>query len=87
VLTLSDTGERAVIGPDKPFQRVEGYSADLKYNLESGKSWHALRVGAPLSFGGEQYKIVAMTQTNVQVLAESNKKKTTITFNPAPEPR
>jgi len=37
VLGLTDTGEEAVLSKDKPFRRVDGYMADLKYDPESKK--------------------------------------------------
>ena len=34
VLELNDTGERVVLKKDVPFKRVDGYTADLKYEPE-----------------------------------------------------
>jgi hypothetical protein len=83
-LEWNETGEPIVISPDKPFKRVEGYSADLKYPLEAGKVWTDRRVGSPrLNFANGYYNIVAITESNIVISAESNKKKTTITFHPA----
>jgi hypothetical protein len=88
IVEWKDTGELLSLTPDKPFKRVEGYSADLKYPLEAGKVWTDQRVGGRhLSFANGYYKIVAITESNVVVSAESNGKKTTITFHPATEPR
>jgi hypothetical protein len=86
VLELSETGDAISISPDKPFKRVEGYQADLKYGLEANKIWKNQRVGATLNFAGGQYIVVAITENNVVLSAKSNDKKTTITFNPATEP-
>ncbi len=87
VLEWNETAELITLDTDKPFRRVESYAADLKYPLE-GKSWTDQRVGSkPLFFANGLYNIVAITESNVVVLAESNKKKTTITFHPATEPR
>ncbi len=80
VLELNDTGERAVISKEKPFRRVDGYIADLRYDPEK-KSWNARRVGAPLSFAGEDYNIVAINQNEVVLSAKSNQKKWTIKQN------
>jgi len=87
VLESKETGETISLGPDKPFKRVAGYSADLKYPPEAGWVRNGQRVEALLVFGGQQYKIVAITQSNVVVSAKSNDKKTTITFNSPTEPR
>jgi len=87
VFKLNQTDETFSIGPDKPFRKVEAYAADLSYPPER-KSWADRRVTSPaLVFAGGLYKIVAITDTNVVVSAESNKKKTTINFHPATEPR
>jgi hypothetical protein len=82
VVTLNDTGEQAIISKDKPFQRVDGYMADLKYDLEK-KSWVNKRVGQTLPFNGEEYNIVAISQNEV-VLSAKNQKKWTIKYNPGP---
>ncbi|HWF17844.1 MAG TPA: hypothetical protein VG754_01170 [Verrucomicrobiae bacterium] len=79
-------GDTISIGPDKPFRKIEAYSADLKYPPEK-REWTDRRVGFRFSIANAYYKIVAITPTNVVVLAESNNKKTTITFHPATEPR
>jgi len=82
VVEFNDTSEDGSIFPDKMLQRPEAYSADLKYGPEGSKTWSDQRRGAVLSFGDDKYNIVAITASNVVVSAESNKKKTTIPFNP-----
>lgn len=86
LLEMKETGEDFSLLPDHPFKRVDGYSADLKYPPEPGWIRNNQRVGASLYFGGGQYIIVAITQSNVVVSAKSNDKKTTITLKPT-EPR
>jgi hypothetical protein len=81
VLKLADTGETAVIATGKPFQRVDGYSADLKYDPEN-KKFLGRRVGAPISFGGEDYIIVAIDADEVILSAQSNQKKTPLRYAP-----
>src|SRR5271154_1816187 len=81
VLKLADTDETAVITPGKPFQRVDAYSADLKYDPENKKFLNR-RVGAPLSFGGEDYIVVAIDADEVILSAQSNQKKTTLRYAP-----
>ena len=83
VLELKETGETIHLAPDKPYQQIVDYEADLKYPPEN-KSWQNRRVNNLLSFAGATYKIVAITANNV-VLSAPNNKKTTITFNPATE--
>jgi|SRR6267378_816504 len=78
-LILKDTGETAVMTKEKPFTRVDGYTADLKYSPEN-KNFKDKRVGSSLNLNGEEYKIVAITQREV-VLSAPNQKKWTIKFN------
>jgi len=73
-LELTDGGELIEISKAKPFQRVDGYMVDLKYPLENRPPWAAQRVGSALKFGGEDYIIVAITKSEVVVLAKSNQK-------------
>jgi hypothetical protein len=83
ILQLTDTGERATLSKDKPFRRTDGYSADLKYDLE-GKKWQGQRKDADLKFAGDDNIIVAINQDTVILLARSNQKKTTLTYSPSP---
>jgi hypothetical protein len=78
---LTDTGESATLSKDKPFRRVDGYSADLKYDPEK-KTWQGQRVGASLKFAGDDYIIVAIDPGAVVLSARSNQKKTTLIYNP-----
>lgn len=84
-LEWNDPPEAMVITPTTPYRRIDGYEADLKYPLEVNKSWTKQRPGSkpPLYFFNGAYNIVAITETNVVVSAESNKKKYTIPFHPA----
>ena len=81
ILRLTDTGESAVLSKDKPFRRVDGYKADLKYGPE-GKNWQDQRVNDKLKFAGDDYIIVAVSENEVVLSAKSNQKKTTLTYNP-----
>jgi len=84
IVELTDTGDRATITKETPYKRVDGYTADLKYPPEN-KSWTGRRIGSPvLTFAGEDYNIVAITQNEVVLSAKSNQKKWTITSNPVP---
>lgn len=84
IIQMNDTGERGVITKDRPYTRVDGYMADLRYDLER-KAWQRRREGASLTFNGEDYKIVAINRDEV-VLSAPNQKKWTIkqNLNPAP---
>lgn len=80
ILKLSD-GETVTLSKDKPFQRVDGYSADLKYDPE-GLKWQGRRVGADLKFAGDDYNIVAIHQNEVILSEQSNQKRTTLQYAP-----
>jgi hypothetical protein len=79
-LKLSD-GSTVAVSKDKPFRRVEGYSADLKYDPE-GLKWPDRRVGADLKFAGDDYNIVAIHQDEVILSAQSNQKRTNLRYAP-----
>jgi len=83
ILQLTDTSEKVTLSKDKPFSRIDGYSADLKYDPE-GKKWQGQRIGADLKFAGDDNIIVAINQGAVILLARSNQKKTTLTYSPSP---
>ncbi len=78
VIELVESGELVSVSKEKPFKRVDGYMVDLKYPLENRPPWLNQRVGGALKFGGEDYIIVAITKTEVVVLAKSNQKKTPV---------
>lgn len=87
-LQWNETGETFPVTPEKPYMRVDGYSADLKYPLESNKVWTDRRVGSKsLLFNNGSYKIVAITPTGVVVLDESNTEKYTIEYHNLTETR
>ncbi len=87
IVQLNDTGEKAVITKEKPFTRVDGYTADLHYDLEK-KTWAHQRVNSqpPLRFNGEEYNIVAINQNEVVLSAKLNGKKWPIKANPTAAP-
>jgi hypothetical protein len=85
VLELNDTGQRVTVTKDLPFRRIDGYMVDLKYAPEI-KTWASRRVGAPLSFNGEDYNIVAITENEVVLSAKSNQKKWPIKYSPSAAP-
>ncbi len=81
VLKLSDTGETVTIAPGKPYQRVDAYAADLRYDPEK-KVFPARRVGSELSFAGGDYIVVAIDDDEVVLFDQSNQKKTTLRYAP-----
>ena len=80
-LKLADTGVEVTLSKDKPFQRVDGYSADLKYDPDK-LNVTGQRVGADLKFAGDDYNIIAIDQSEVILLAQSNQKKYTLRYTP-----
>jgi hypothetical protein len=80
IVELRDTGDKVPITKDQPFKRVDGYTADLRYDLEK-KTWTGRRVGQQISFNGEDYNIVAINQSEVILSAKVNGKKWTIKAN------
>jgi hypothetical protein len=83
ILEWNETGDTIDLPTDKPFRRIDSYAADLKYPIDN-KTWTDQRVGSRhLYFANGYYNIVAITESNVVVLDESNNKKTTINLHPA----
>jgi len=83
VLILADTQTNAIVAKGKPYRRVEGYSADLKYILDNPPyNGAGLRVGDHLSFGGDDYNVIDIQKNFVILLAQSNQKKYTLPYAP-----
>ncbi len=80
-LKLIGTGQIVTLSPDHPFQRVDGYVADVRYDTETFKAT-GLRVGDHLSFAGSDYNVIAIDQNSVVLLAQSNQKKYTLRYTP-----
>jgi hypothetical protein len=85
-LELNDTGERIKVSKEKSFKRIDGYTVDVKYPPENKTFPPARRVGTTLSFNGEDYKIVAITENEVVLLAKSNEKKWTVKYGAGAAP-
>jgi hypothetical protein len=82
-MEFKDTHEAITITPDKPFERVNGYTADLTYPPDANVGpWTEQRIGSRLKLEGSDYIIFAITENTVVVLSRDNNKKTTITFSP-----
>ena len=78
-LKLTDTGETVVVAPGKPFRRPEAYLADLKFPPEKTVKT-GVRVGARLTFGSDDYIVVAISENEVILSAQSNQKKTILHY-------
>lgn len=76
------SGFRVSVAPNKPFSIVTGYSADLRYDPEN-KTKTDVREGDTWSFAGDTYKIVAITENEVLLSAESTQKRTTVKWKPS----
>jgi|ERR1043166_5548488 hypothetical protein len=82
VVELADTKELAHVTKEKFYSRVEGYAADLKYEL-ANRTFPDTRVGASLAFEGDTYNVIAILKNEVRVQAFSNQKITTVTWKGA----
>jgi hypothetical protein len=83
-LKLSDTGERVVLTKDKPFQRPEGYIADLVYTPDNKSFPNRRKTDAsPICFANECYKIVDITEREVVLFQLSNQKNWIKEYNPS----
>lgn len=85
ILLLNDTGATVSVSIDRPYQRVDGYSADLRYDPEKGV-WPARRVNDKINFAGDEFTVVsinliATNQFEVILSAKSTGKKTTVRYN------
>ncbi len=84
VIELKDFNHELIsLGPGKPYSRVIGYEAELKYPL-TGKSYPALRKDSTLEVDGEFYKVVDITPNKVVLSDDSNGKRYSIEQKPAP---
>jgi len=81
VLRLADTGQTVMLSQGKPFQRVDGYKTDIKYDPEH-LNWYSQRIGGRLVFGGDVYTIVDIDSNVVVLSAQSNQKKWTLRYTP-----
>ena len=75
ILELADSGEKVTVARSTPYKRIDGYLAELKYPPEN-RTWPPRRKDDKLTFGGGDYNIVAISETEVVVSAGSEKKTT-----------
>ncbi|MDD5139321.1 MAG: hypothetical protein PHY43_03555 [Verrucomicrobiales bacterium] len=81
ILKLADSGEMVSVSKQKPFKRADAYAADLKYDLDK-KTFIGRRENSSISFGGEDYIVVAIDPDEVILSAQSNQKHTTLRYTP-----
>jgi hypothetical protein len=83
LLKLADTQTNAIVAKGKPFRRVDGYSADLKYTA-AGENYSraGLRVGDHPSFAGDDYNVIAIDKNVLVLFAPSNQKKYPLPYAP-----
>ena len=79
-LKLAD-GSTLTVDKEKPYRVIEGYSADIKYELEKINAT-GQRVGDHLTFAGDDYNIIAIEQNRVVLLAQSNQKQYILAYRP-----
>jgi hypothetical protein len=85
VFEITDTKEVFQVTRSKPFSRIEGYEADLRYELEN-KTFSDVRSGSPLFFDGAWHKIVVITSTQVRIQTTTTQKQTTLSLQGSPSP-
>jgi len=78
--TGKDANTVATVSRDKPWRRIEGYAADLRYDPEK-KVFH-VRAGSKVAFGGAEYLVVDISAKEVILSDQSNQKKTSLLFAP-----
>ena len=81
VIKLMDSGETVSVLRDQPYRRVDGYLADIRYDLEK-KVFQHRRVGDKVSFGGTDYVVFEINSNEVILSDQSNQKKTPLPFTP-----
>jgi len=81
VLKMAD-GQTMTVEKDKPHRVVEGYSADIRYDVGEKINAPGQRIGDHLSFAGDDYNIIAIEQNRVVLLAQSNQKQYILPYRP-----
>lgn len=77
ILALPDMEQPVSISKETPYKRVEGYAVDLRYDPDN-LTFSNKKINEVITFGGESYKIIAITENEVRVSAISTDKRTTI---------
>jgi len=77
VLEMADENKTVTVGPDAPYEDVDGYTVDLRYPPDK-QVFLNRRIGDRLVFAGDTNTIVAIEAASVTVEALSNRKRTTV---------
>jgi hypothetical protein len=85
VLEFKGFGQLVSLSRNHPFQRLDGYMADLEYAPEH-KTWVNRRIGSVLAFGGNEYEILAVTPTELVLRQKSNQKTWVVQSHTAVRP-
>lgn len=80
VLELPDSDKPVEIAKEKPYRRVDGYMADLKYPPDN-RNYMNRRIGDRLYIAGEEYTVASINKDEVVLSAKSNGKKYTIKYH------
>ncbi|MEO7300913.1 MAG: hypothetical protein ABI042_20295 [Verrucomicrobiota bacterium] len=83
VLELAENQQMVTLSKGKPFQRVEGYAADFRYEPDN-LTFVNKRINEVITFGGDSYKIIAITENAARVQSISTDKRATIPLKSAP---
>ncbi|MDR3377636.1 MAG: hypothetical protein P4M10_03040 [Verrucomicrobiae bacterium] len=81
VLKLADSGKTVTVTKDKPYEQVDAYAADFRYDPER-KVFQGKRAGDKVPFGGGDYIVVEVNQNELILEDQSNHKKTSLPFVP-----
>ena len=81
VIKLVDSNETTTLSKDKPYSRVDAYTADFRYDPEK-RIFRARRVGDKVSFNGTDYLVTEVNQNELILSDQSNQKKTSLPFAP-----
>lgn len=85
-LLLKGDNDPITVTRDKPYSRIIGYSAEMKYPPHNQNFPKPFRVKDTfrLADSSESYKIVAINPNEVTVSADSTQKRTTVKLNETP---
>jgi len=73
VIELLETSEKLTISSNRPYAKIEGYEADLKYKLNES-TFNNLRIGSTIRFLGDTYNIVVISASEVVASGQNEKK-------------
>lgn len=82
VLEMVEDGTLVTVGDGKPYEGVDGYMADLRYEPDK-LTFLNKRVDERLIFAGDTNRIVSIEENSVTVEAASNRKRTKLELSGA----